>query len=47
MKAIESFSVPPTHSWLFDVAVMMADWWWVGYEFNPYKGLFDFNFYVI
>ena len=32
LKATESCSVSPTHSWLFDVMVMATDWGSVGCE---------------
>ena len=34
LKAIESFSVSPTHSWFFGVMVMTPDWESVGCGFE-------------
>ena len=44
LKYIESFSVPPTHSWLLGVMVMMSGWWSVGSEFKHHWSLFDLAF---
>ena len=41
MKATESFSISPIHTWLFGVVVMMAHLWSVGCEFKLHKGLFN------
>ena len=34
LKVTESFSVSPTHSWLFGVMVMTSDWESVGCKFE-------------